>query len=57
MDIKFNFEILSQDELSSLKGGNAAVLFEREQMSESGDGAKYACCIEIGLIQKPIKKP
>lgn len=54
MDIKFQFELLSQEDLAALKGGNAMVLFEREQNSESGDGAKYICCIETGLNKKIV---
>ena len=49
MDIEFQFEILSQEDLAILKGGNAAVLQEKEQDSESGDGAKLVYCIEIGF--------
>lgn len=48
MKQNFQFEILSQADLHLLKGGYACVLSEKEQSSESGDGAKYACCIEIG---------
>lgn len=54
MDIKFQFELLAQEELASLKGGTAGVLFEKEQTSESGDGAKYVCCIEIGFSKNQI---
>lgn len=57
MDIKFQFDLLAQEELAALKGGTAGVLFEKEQTSESGDGAKYVCCIEIGFSKKQISNP
>ena len=47
MDVKIQFDFLSQEDLSILMGGNAIVLLEEEQSSESGDGAKYVCCLEI----------
>lgn len=47
MDTKFHSELLSQEDLAILKGGNATVLLEKEQSSESGDGAKYVCCIKL----------
>jgi len=54
MDIKFQLELLSQEDLAILKGGNATVLHEKEQNSESGDGAKYVCCIEIDFNRKLV---
>lgn len=54
MDIKFQFDFLSQEDLAILKGGNATVLQEEEQGSESGDGAQYVCCIEIGFKKKLV---
>lgn len=56
MDIKFQFDFLSQEDLTILKGGNATVLQEKEQGSESGDGAQYVCCIEIGF-KKSVSNP
>lgn len=52
MDINFRFDILSQEDLEILKGGNATVLCAEEQCSASGDGAKYVCCIKIGSGKK-----
>lgn len=47
MDVKFQFNLLSQKELSSLRGGFAEILSKEEENSQSGDGAKYVCCIAI----------
>lgn len=52
MDINFRLDILSQEDLEILKGGNATVLCAEEQCSASGDGAKYVCCIKIGSGKK-----
>lgn len=49
MNCKFYFEILSQEDIASLKGGTASVMMEEEEESKSGDGAKLICCIEIEI--------
>lgn len=42
-----NIDILSEESLNALKGGVAEVRKEEKLESESGDGAKFVCCVEI----------
>ena len=39
--------ILSDDDISALKGGVVDIYNSTEDVSQSGDGAEYICCIKI----------
>ncbi len=39
--------ILSDKDMSVLKGGMAEAIRTQEEASGSGDGAEYVCCIKI----------
>lgn len=38
---------LTDEELLALRGGKADITAQTPEQSKSGDGAKFACCIEI----------
>lgn len=41
--------IISDEDMSVLRGGVAEVSNAIEEPSQSGDGARYVCCVKITL--------
>lgn len=44
-----NDDLLSEKALNELRGGFAKIESKEDVKSEAGDGAKYACCINVNL--------
>lgn len=41
--------ILTNTEISELKGGTAEVSSATREASSAGDGAEYVCCIKVNI--------